>query len=500
MLKMAKIVSLVFVGLCFAVNAQAADISFQVSVKDGLLSSSYNGRVYVVLGSADGGDPMSQMGWVTHAPLFVTDVENWQGADPVTISGDPLSYPVKLSEIEAGDYSAQAFIRLNKTNGNAGSGVGDIYSQPVSVTVSADGMTKIALVLDQVVTKELPTIPDNYRYIEFKSDSLSAFHDMEYSVPALVRLPKDWREDDDKKWPVIYYVTGFGGGYEEFLYVERGNAHLKAALDQAIVVAPSAESYRGHTVFADSANNGPWGYMLVHEMASYIDENFGGKGPSERYVTGISSGGWSSIWLQISYPDEFAGAWSHVPDSVDFRDFQQMNLYAEETNVYTDEDGNRRPISRPLNDAGYVIYVDNFAAMERAKGPGGQYHAFEAVFSPRGEDGEPLPFFDRDTGQVDRNVTESWKPYDITLKVRENWPTLKDKIKGKLFIYAGEFDSFYLEGAVRLLKAELEELGSDAVVEIVPGLPHTFAPNIWSGMLETITGVKTEAPQEEAAE
>ena len=35
----------------------------------------------------------------------------------------------------------------------------------------------------------------------------------------------------------------------------------------------------------------------------------GGGGAAQRFVTGISSGGWSSLWLQITYPDKFAGCW-----------------------------------------------------------------------------------------------------------------------------------------------------------------------------------------------
>lgn len=496
MLNIRKITSLFLINLFLIVNvAYASDITFEVTAKDGLLKSSYSGRVYVVLGTAEGREPMAQMGWVSHAPLFVRDVENWNGKKSVSISGDPISYPVKLKDIAAGSYSAQAFIRLNKTSESAGSGVGDIVSLPVPVTVTDDRETLVKIDLNHIIEAKALTKPDNYKYIDFKSESLSAFHDMDYTVPTLVRLPEGWSENDNKKWPVIFYVTGFGGGVAEFLAIEKGKPYLKAALDKAIIVAPSAESYRGHTVFADSANNGPWGHMLVKEMAPYIDKNFGGKGAASRFVTGISSGGWSSLWLQVSYPDDFAGTWSHVPDSVDFRDFQQMNLYAENVNVYKDEQGNRRPISRPLGRDGVIIYVDNFVAMESVKGPGGQYHAFEAVFSPRGEDGEPVSFFDRETGLVNRSVIESWKPYDIRLKVRENWPTLKGKLQGKLFIYAGEKDSFYLEGATRLLKAEFEALGSNAVVEIVPDMPHTFAPNVWSEMLETITGVHTQAPE-----
>ena len=128
-------------------------------------------------------------------------------------------------------------------------------------------------------------------------------------------------------------------------------------------------------------------------------------------------------------------------------------------------------------------------------GPGGQIHAFEAVFSPKGADGNPVPIFDRETGVVDVAATKAWEKYDIRLQLERRWAELGPKLAGKLHVYAGEHDTFYLEGATRLLKASLAELGSDAVVEIVPGMPHTFhAPGI-TAMWERIrSDAETSAP------
>ena len=56
--------------------------------------------------------------------------------------------------------------------------------------------------------------------------------------------------------------------------------------------------------------------------------------------------------------------------------------------------------------------------------------------------------------------------------LERNWKTLGPKLAGKLHVYMGEEDTFYLEGATRLLKESLEKLRSDAVVELFPKKTH----------------------------
>jgi dienelactone hydrolase len=54
-----------------------------------------------------------------------------------------------------------------------------------------------------------------------------------------------------------------------------------------------------------------------------------------------------------------------------------------------------------------------------------------------------------------------------------NWATLAPKLRGKVHVYMGDLDTFYLDGAAKLLRDSLARLGSDAVVEIFPGKDHS---------------------------
>ena len=172
----------------------------------------------------------------------------------------------------------------------------------------------------------------------------------------------------------------------------------------------------------------------------------------------------------MTYPDVFGGTWSTSPDPVDFRDFQKIDLYAPGENMFRDRAGNRRPIARMGTRP--ILFYDHFSKMDDVIGWGGQLGSFEAVFSPIGRDGRPRKLWDRSTAAIDPEVAKAWEAYDIRLVLERNWPKLAPKLKGKLHVITGGLDTFYLEGAVQLLKKSLMKLGSDAVVEIIPNRDH----------------------------
>ena len=134
--------------------------------------------------------------------------------------------------------------------------------------------------------------------------------------------------------------------------------------------------------------------------------------------------------------------------------------------MFTDKEGKNRPIARRGSTP--MLFVHPFSDMERPI-RGEQLGSFEGVFSPRGTYGEPLELWDRETGKINPAVAHAWEKYDIGLILRTHWKKLAPKLKGKLHVYMGDMDTFYLDGAVRLLQADMKALGSDAKIEIFPG-------------------------------
>lgn len=467
--------------------ARAEPAAFRVEFDPAIRPEPYSGRVYVVVVPGPrrpGPEPWQRLGsWWSPPMTFATDAAGVEAGGAVVLSDDALWHPVPPSAIPPGRYLAQAVARVNPDSPRPGWGAGDLISESVEFESDRDGGPGTVRLR---LTRATPTIvfrePANFRLVEVVSPLLSAFHGREYRLRAGVVLPADWSDDPSITHPVIYAITGFGGDHRSAPTL--AGMRPADARVEPIFVVPDATNSRGHSVFADSTNNGPWGRALVEELIPHIERTFHGAGAEHRYVTGVSSGGWAALWLQITYPDQFRSCWAHCPDPVDFRDFQRINLYEPGANMYRDAGGARRPLARRGDEV--MIWYDDFCRAERVIGAGGQIGSFEAVFSPRGADGEPRPLFDRDTGDVDPVTARAWEAYDIRLVLERNWATRGPRLAGKLHVFAGELDTFYLEGAVRLLKESLDRLGSDAEVVIEPGMAHTLHRGGHAGMYRAI--------------
>jgi hypothetical protein len=225
--------------------------------------------------------------------------------------------------------------------------------------------------------------------------------------------------------------------------------------------------------FDDSVNNGPWGTALTKEYIPFLEKKYRMDArPSGRFLQGHSSGGWATLQLQIDYPQIFGGTWSTSPDPSDFHDFTGVDLYARHANVYHRPDGTVYPIVR---DHGKVIGTfEQFAKNERVLGPyGGQIASFEWVFSPRGKDGRPVPMFDHETGDVDPAVVSYWHDhYDLAHIVQSTWVQRGAGLRGKIHVFVGTADTFYLDGAAHKMDAVLKALNANAHFTYIPDRTH----------------------------
>lgn len=405
----------------------------------------------------------------------------------IDIDADTIAFPQPFSSLPSGAYAVQAVLDQDHSYNYMGRGAGDLVSPVAELDLPGGG----ALTLTQGLTAEAAwTAPDqapaafkaqlaqaqaDTRLVDFISPALSQFWGRPIHMRGWVLLPPGYADHPDARYPTVFYTHGFGGTLDRLTSVVAYMDHAMSVGEAPpmIWVVLDESSPTGTHEFADSVNNGPWGQALTTELIPALEKTYRMDArPNGRFLNGHSSGGWATLWLQTRYPTMFGGTWSTSPDPSDFHDFTGVDLYASQANVYHRPDGSPYPIMR---DHGKVLAsLQDFAQLEVVLGDyGGQMSSFDWVFSPRGQDGRPVPMFSRVTGAVDPEVVAYWRDhYDIAYRLARDWPSLKADLDGKIHLTVGTADTFYLDGAAHKLQAVLDRLGAKSQFTYLPDRTH----------------------------
>jgi hypothetical protein len=458
--------------LLICLPLSATEWAFPIQFDKSVRKEAYTGRVYLFFGKGNR-EPRRGPNWFRPGYFASKDVKNLEPGESVTLAAkddDLLFYPEKPLQFDPAGYRVQAVMRFNDWPRQAGTGPGNGYSKAVPVPAEDSDEQFEPLIVDQIVPQRTFPETDTVRLLQVDSKLMSDFYDRPVSLNGAVILPEEYDDDPERKFPTLYIIPGFGGTH--FGY--RGMAGLYSPVLRStplIMVLLDPSCPEGHHVFADSDVNGPWGTALVTEFIPALEKQHRAIPHREaRYLTGHSSGGWSSLWLMVSQPETFAATWSTSPDPVTFEDFQQIDLYAKKANMYRDEEGEKRPIARVGGEV--RLWYQGFDHMETVLGHGGQLRSFEAVFGPRQKDGSPVPAWDRSTGEIFPKTIEHWKRYDIVKRLEQNWDDWKPRLAGRIHVHMGTKDTFYLEGATEILKVKMTELGEPDAVTMHEGKTH----------------------------
>jgi len=476
------VIALLLLSLA-AVCQQAAPhpLRFEVTISRTLGTVSVSGRLLVLLSTRE-----PHWGYLT--PGFgATTRKTWIAAreidgvlpgQTVAVDADELAFPAPLSTAPPGDYYAMAILDVNHNAAYRFFTAGDLRMKAISLgpfNPRTAGSVRLTL-NERVPQPRTESLPQGMEWVDFISPLLSHFYGRPIHMRAVVVLPPSY-SDKSRHFPTVYLVPGFGATADDLPSAfgqELLNEMSDRRVPEMIYVLLDESLPTGTHEFADSVNNGPWGTALVSELIPWLESKYRMDAkPEERFLTGHSSGGWATLWLQITHPEFFGGTWSTSPDPVDFRNFTGPDIVDAKpgSNFYLKPDGTPWMLVRMHGKD--VESLRDYARQERVLGDyGGQMSSFEWVFSPRGDGGRPLPLFNRVTGEIDPAVAHAWEKFDTSRILRDNWSTLGPKLKGKIHIYVGTADSFHLETSVGLLDQQLKNLGADAEVTYVPGRNH----------------------------
>ncbi len=468
---MIRFLALAFVGIVCA-DASAAGIRFEVTV-DPKQATDQPGRLLVGIASK-GRTPSLTSTDPFALPVLGVDVAKFAADATVMVDETAMTFPKdSLAKLPKGEYSVQAVYATNRDLSVPGA-PGNLTSNLVTFTHDPAVDATVKIQLTKPIVEEIPKDTPTHLYVRMPSKLLSDFHGRPMVYRFAVVLPTNFTKET-KKYPLVVHIGGFGTRYTSAQRMRPDDRFVQILLDGA---GPFGDPYQ-----VNSANNGPYGDALVTEVIPAVEKAYRCIGtPKARFTTGGSTGGWVSLALQLFYPDFFNGCWSQCPDSVDFRAFELIDIYRD-ANAYVNRTGFERPAKRTLDgDTAYTVRHE--CHLERVLGRGGcwelaglDWASWNATYGPRGADGLPKPLWDGETGAIDKSVLAHWEKYDLRKHLEANWPTLGPKLAGgKVRIWVGDADDYFLNNAVHRLKAATAKLANpafDGVIEIAMRKGHT---------------------------
>jgi hypothetical protein len=490
--------------------------SFSVSYVEKLSSVPLDGRVILLVSSDLTREPRTHV--APNEPLatpylFGVNVDGLAPGHAVVIDDKAFGWPAKHpSSLPAGDYLVQAVLnrydtfhlqdgRTLKLPPDRGEGQqwarkpGNLYSTPLRLHIDPAHPARTMLLLDQEIAP-IPRKTDTefIRHIRIRSDLLSRFWGRDVFIGAHVLLPKGFDAHPLAHYPLMVFHGHYPDDISEFRteppdpdlkpdYSERFHLAGYNRIQQQeayasyqkwisadfprflVVEIEHANPYFDDSYAVNSANLGPYGDAINHELIPQIEKRFRAIGAGwARFTYGGSTGGWEALATQVFYPDMYNGAFAACPDPIDFRAYTIINLY-QDANAYALK-GEASKVERPAfrNYLGEVFATqrdENY--MELAQGDrsrsGGQYDIWQAVFGPAGADGYPQPIFDKVTGDIDKTVAAYWREhFDLSYIIARDWGTLAPKLRGKMHIYVGSGDNYYLTDSVYFAQERLEAL------------------------------------------
>ena len=492
---------------------QAPGYRFAVSFPASQSASALDGRLLLVLSTDGSAEPRLQISNTSRTQLlFGLDVEGMKPGEAVAFDDTAFGFPVRyLHDVPSGEYFAQVVLHRYETVHRAdgytlklpmdrGEGQhwqlapGNLYSKPQKIKLGA-GEGPIAIVLDQTIPPIAEPEDTRYvRHIRMQSELLTKFWGRPMYLSANVLVPEGFDAHPEAHFPLMIFEDHFNDDFHGFRttppdpnlkpdYSERFHisGYNRIQEEEAyrfyqewiggkfprflVAQINHANPYYDDSYAVNTANLGPYGDAIESELIPAIEKKFRGIGQGwARFVYGGSTGGWEAMAVQVFYPDHYNGAFVACPDPVDFRAFTNINLYADK-NAYYIEGPHMRVEQPAMRD-----YLGRTLATTRAVNQyelalglhgrsGEQFDIWQAVFGPVGKDGYPQPIFDKETGVIDPATAAYWKEhFDLSAILEKNWSVLGPKLEGKLHIYVGSADTYFLNDAVYYLEDVLKEL------------------------------------------
>ncbi len=452
------------------------DLRIRFSFTAEVSKSPVNGRIIVGF-HRDPSAPINNPDLMELQPTFAWDVRNWQPGEAIVLDGrDAVCWHGDLAALD-GWYGVQAALKTNRMARSLRA-AGNAVTVKNVVYIEKGKMCRPLDLLFNVPSGGWREFKESefLKEANIVSPLLTRFYGEPQTIRAAVILPPSYFRQPERHYPSVYVMGGWGSSHLDALSGEPQKRYGMAGYgEEKIFVFVNGECPSGYHVFCSSETNGPREETFYQELIPFIEKNYRvDHDPATRFLMGQSSGAWASLWLLIRRPDQFGGAYTGSPDPVDFTDFTGTNIYEKNANMFFDAAGQPKcfTFAAAPGEAPARITLQDFVGLDRIAGWGEQMYSFDAAFSRKGPDGEPLRLCDWETGKIDPQVAASWQSHDLSLVVSGLARQKRSDLQGKIHIYVAEGDPFKLDGPVKKLQRVLSRKGLQADIRFMSNTGH----------------------------
>ena len=492
----------------------AGGVRFAVSFPAALANEPLDGRLVLMLSTDETAEPRFQiLDGPTTQQAFGVDVEHWRPGHRRGPRRQAVGYPREsLADVPPGTYTVQALLHGTRRSPRGWPSVklpmdrgegqqwnrapGNLYSAPKRMTITTRRAGDGRRSRSTRRSRRFPSRQDTkyIKHVRIQSERLTKFWGRadvsRRARPVAGRL----RRASGRALSARDQPRSFPGHFDGFReeppdptlkceYSERFHLECYNRIEQQfahqfykdwtgpdfprflIIEIQHANPFYDDSYAVNSANVGPYGDAITYELIPEIEKRFRALGRDGRdSCTADRPAGGRRSARRCSIRRNTTAAGRRVPIRSISAPTPSSTSIATRTRITWIPPGSaRRGRACATGSATSARRSKRRTAASWCLAPrrrsGQQWDIWEAVFSPVGADGYPKRIFDKRQARSIAAVADYWKEhYDLSYILQRDWNKgLGAKLAGKINIYVGDMDNYYLNNAVYLIEDVLKK-------------------------------------------
>jgi S-formylglutathione hydrolase len=255
---------------------------------------------------------------------------------------------------------------------------------------------------------DIPPTPDYLPYDSVKITASSLENNLigESTQRTLyVYLPPSYKTSE-KRYPVIYYLPGFGDSQMiRFNLPEDMDALIeKNQAREMIIVVINGTNKLGGSFYVNSPVTGNWEDFVIHDVVQYMDNHYRTlPSAASRGITGHSMGGFGALNLAMLHPDIFGAVYSMSPGLFDENGLAESQMFSEPSTIQSFVEYNQKVLAMPMDETAASMF----------QSPQEFAFAYGNAFAPK--PGQHPPYYDYPYSEVNGQMVRDeavWKKWE----------------------------------------------------------------------------------------